>query len=132
LRGASVKRREIGDDCCENARTGLADAKEAVANVPDILVRNIDEAVAERIKTIARERNWSINEVIIYVLRHSLGFGGEDIMRRDRDVHDVAVLAGTWDPRESAAFRTALEAFEKVDGKPLFDDIPRSGDQLPK
>ena len=98
--------------------------------MPDILVRNIDDAVAERIKAIARERNWSINEVIIYVLRHSLGFGGEDIMRRD--LHDVAVLAGTWDPREAAAFRTALEAFEKVDGKPLFVDGPKPGDQPPK
>ena len=100
--------------------------------MPDILVRNIEDAVAERIKTIARERNWSINEVIIYVLRHSLGFGGEDIMRRDGDLHDVAVLAGTWDPREAAAFRTALEAFEKVDGKPLFVDTGKPGDQPPK
>jgi hypothetical protein len=100
--------------------------------VPDILVRNIDDATAERIKTIARERNWSINDVIVHVLRHSLGLGGEDVMRRDRDIHDVAVLAGTWDPKESAAFRTALEAFEKVDGKPLFVDTPKSGGQPPK
>ena len=100
--------------------------------MPDILVRNIDDAVAERIKAIARERNWSINEVIVYILRHSLGFGGEDIVRRDRDIHDVAVLAGTWDPREAAAFRTALEAFEKVDGKPLFVDPNKPGDQAPK
>lgn len=88
--------------------------------MPDILVRNIDEAVAERIKTIARERNWSINDVIVHVLRHSLGLGGEDLTHRD--VHDVAVLSGTWDAGESAAFRTALEAFERIDGKPLFVD----------
>ena len=88
--------------------------------MPDILVRNIDDATAERIKSIARERNWSINEVIVYILRHSLGFGGEDIVKRDRDIHDVAVLAGTWDPKETAAFRTALEAFEQVDSPPLF------------
>ena len=100
--------------------------------MPDILVRNIDDATAERIKTIARERNWSINDVIVHVLRHSLGLGGEDVMRRDRDLHDVAVLAGTWDPKEAAAFRTALEAFEKVDGKPLFVDTPKSGGQPPK
>ena len=99
--------------------------------MPDILVRNIDDTVAERIKAIARERNWSINEVIVYILKHSLGFGGEDIVRRDRDMHDVAVLAGTWDPREAAAFRTALEAFEKVDGKPLFTE-GKPGDQPPK
>ena len=100
--------------------------------MPDILVRNIDDAMAERIKAIARERDWTINEVIVYILKHSLGLGGEDIVRRDRDVHDVAVLAGTWDPREAAAFRTALEAFEKVDGKPLFADARKPGDQAPK
>jgi hypothetical protein len=90
--------------------------------VPDILVRNIDDAIAERIKTLARERDWSINEVIVHLLRHSLGLGGDDIGHRE--IHDVAVLAGTWDPKESAAFRTALEAFEKVDAKPLFEDQP--------
>ena len=88
--------------------------------MPDILVRNIDEAVADRIKTIARERNWSINDVIVHVLRHSLGLGGEDLTHRD--IHDVAVLSGTWDAGESAAFRTALEAFERIDGQPLFVD----------
>jgi hypothetical protein len=88
--------------------------------VPDILVRNIDDAIAERIKTLARERNWSIHEVVVHLLRHSLGLGGDDLVQRE--VHDVAVLAGTWDPKESAAFRTALEAFEKVEGKPLFEE----------
>jgi hypothetical protein len=95
--------------------------------VPDILVRDIEDSVAERIKTIARERNWSINDVILHVLRHSLGFGGEDVS--NREIHDVAVLSGTWDTRESAAFRTALEAFERIDGKPLFVEKP---DQPPK
>jgi hypothetical protein len=98
--------------------------------VPDILVRNIEESVAERIKAIARERNWSINEVILHVLRHSLGFGGDELVRRE--VHDVAVIGSTWDAGEAAAFRTALEAFERVEGTPLFDDkgLPRG--QTPK
>jgi hypothetical protein len=86
--------------------------------VPDILLRNIDESVAERIKSIARERNWSINDVILHILKHSLGFGGDDMTHRE--IHDVATLTGTWDAGESAAFRTALEAFERIDGKPLF------------
>ena len=98
--------------------------------MPDILVRNIEDAVAERIKVIARERSWSINEVILHVLRHSLGFGGEDIVKRE--IQDIAALGGTWDPRESAAFRTALEAFEQIDGKPLFVDTPKVGVQKPK
>ena len=120
---------EIGLDCCENVKTG--DSGEAnEINVPDILVRNIEEAVAERIKAIARERSWSINEVVLYVLRHSLGFGGEDIVRRE--IHDIAALGGTWDPRETDAFRTALAAFEQIDGTPLFVALPKRGDQPPK
>ena len=98
--------------------------------VPDILVRNIEDSVAERIKAIARERNLSINEVILHVLRHSLGLGGEDFSRRD--AHDVAVIGSTWDAGETAAFRTALEAFERVDGQPLFVDTPGPKRQAPK
>jgi hypothetical protein len=91
-------------------------------------VRNIEESVAERIKSIARERNWSINDVILHILRHSLGFGGDDMT--NREIHDVAMLTGTWDAGESAAFRTALEAFERIDGTPLFVE-PKPG-QAPK
>jgi hypothetical protein len=88
--------------------------------VPDILIRNIEEIVAERIKAIARERDWSINEVIIHLLKRGLGFEADDIFHRE--MHDIAVLAGTWDSRETAAFRNAVEAFEQVDGQPLFSD----------
>ena len=98
-------------------------------NVPDILVRNIDEAIAERIKAVARERDMTINEVILHVLKRGLGLEGEDIFHRE--MHDIAVLAGTWDAKEWAAFRSAVEAFEKRDGQPLFSDDPAGG-QSPK
>ena len=102
--------------------------------MPDILIRNIEEVVAERIKLIARERQWSINEVIIHVLKHGLGFEGEDIFHRE--MHDIAVLAGTWDSRETAAFRSAVEAFERRQGQPLFTDVEEKidakKDQLPE
>lgn len=87
--------------------------------MPDILVRHIDEATAERIKAIARERGWSINEVILHALRHGVGLGGEDMRR---ELHDIAHLRGTWEPTETAAFRSAVDAFERVDGKPLYEE----------
>jgi hypothetical protein len=95
--------------------------------MPDILVRNIEESVAERIKAIAREHQWTINETILHVLKQGLGFDGEDIFHRE--MHDIAVLAGTWDSVETAAFRSAVEAFEKREGQPLFT---WSDDQIPK
>ena len=97
--------------------------------MPDILVRNIDNALAERIKTLARERNWSINEVIVHLLRHGLGLGGEDLTHRE--VHDIAELSGTWKPNESSVFREAVEAFQKIEGTPLFEDEAKK-DQKPK
>ncbi|UXI68241.1 hypothetical protein [Tahibacter amnicola] len=88
--------------------------------MPDILVRHIDDTLAERIKEIAREHQWSINEAILHALRRGVGLSEDDIARRE--LHDIAVLSGTWESNETAAFRAALEAFERVAGKPLFTD----------
>jgi hypothetical protein len=98
--------------------------------VPDILVRHIDDALADRIKDIAREHQWSINEAILFALRRGVGLGVDDAQAR-RELHDIAMLSGTWESTETAAFRAALEAFERVSGRPLFVDDPAE-DQTPK
>lgn len=86
----------------------------------DILIREVDDAIAERLRQVAVERNWPVNQVIVHALRVALGLGGEDLVKRDRQ--DIAHLRGTWNPGETAAFREALTAFERVDGQPLFAD----------
>lgn len=91
--------------------------------VPDILVRNIEETLAERIKTIARERNWSLNDVILHILRQGVGLGGEDLA--NQVTQDIAMLSGTWDATESAAFRSAVDAFESLESGPSFEPPPR-------
>jgi hypothetical protein len=96
--------------------------------VPDILVRHIDDALADRIKDIAREHQWSINEAILFALRRGVGLAGDELRR---ELHDIAMLSGTWESTETAAFRAALEAFERVSGKPLFTDDAIE-DQAPK
>lgn len=88
--------------------------------MPDLLVRHLDNAMVERIKEIARERRWSINDAVLHALRHGLGLAGEDIAHSG--LRDIATLAGTWDAGESAAFEEALKAFKHVDGHPLFED----------
>ena len=84
----------------------------------DILIRDVDDAIAERLRQIAVERNWPVNQVIVNALRYALGLGGEDLSRRDRQ--DIAHLRGTWNPGETAVFREALTAFEHIEGTPLF------------
>jgi hypothetical protein len=86
----------------------------------DILIREVDDAIAERLRQIAVERNWPVNQVIVHALRVALGLGGEELVKRDRQ--DIAHLRGTWNSGETAAFREALSAFEHVDGRPLFTD----------
>ncbi len=94
--------------------------------MPDFLLRGIDNAIAERVKAIARERNWSINDVILHLLKQALGMSEEDISGAHPH-QDIATLAGTWDPAESAAFRAALEAFENLpeDETPLHPKLSR-------
>ena len=48
-----------------------------------------------------------------------------------RELHDIAMLSGTCESTETAAFRAALEAFERVAGRPLFVD-DAAEDQAPK
>ncbi|HVT33608.1 MAG TPA: hypothetical protein VHE32_13240 [Rhodanobacteraceae bacterium] len=96
----------------------------------DILIREVDDTIAERLRQVAVERNWSIDQVIVHALRYALGLGGEELVRRDRQ--DIAHLRGTWNSGETAAFREALSAFEHMGGTPLFSDgarVPTPGDR---
>nr|WP_193568529.1 hypothetical protein [Oleiagrimonas citrea] len=62
-----------------------------------------------RIKEIARDRKWSINDVILHAMRSGLGLGGE-VLGAEREFHSIAKLAGTWQAEETAAFEEALDA----------------------
>jgi hypothetical protein len=80
--------------------------------VPDFLIRGIDSELAERVKNLARDRNWALNDVMIYLLRKALGLvEGDNVAQPHRD---IAQLGGTWAPEESQAFREALSAFENL------------------
>ena len=39
----------------------------------DFLLRDIDERVAERIKEMARQRGWPLNDVILHLIKQALG-----------------------------------------------------------
>lgn len=81
--------------------------------MPDIVVRHIEEAMVERIKQVARERKWSINDVILHAMRSGLGLGGEQL-GTEREFRSIANLAGTWKADETAAFEEALDALATV------------------
>ena len=39
----------------------------------DILIRDVDDAIAERLRQLAVERNWPVNQVIVNALRAPTG-----------------------------------------------------------
>lgn len=103
--------------------------------MPDLLVRGIDHALAERIKRYTRERVEPLNTCMLELLRAGLeqfearsdeknagapaatspaagtmpSYGAE-VMRETR------ILGGTWNSDEASAFREALSAIERIPG----------------
>ncbi|SFR96197.1 hypothetical protein SAMN05216570_1364 [Dyella sp. OK004] len=80
--------------------------------MPDIVIRHIDSLMAERIKSLAKDRQWSINDVVLHALRHGLGMAttGNIFAETMLDPGELTVLSGQWDAREKAAFQEAIQA----------------------
>lgn len=92
--------------------------------MPDIVVRHIDDALAERIKTLARERKWAINDVILHALRYGAGLTHDPFSEHEREFRSIAELGGTWGADESAAFQEALDALASVNPEEFTDPKP--------
>ncbi|MEW5835960.1 MAG: hypothetical protein AB1832_12940 [Pseudomonadota bacterium] len=79
--------------------------------MPDLVVRHIDNLMAERIKALAKARRWSINDVVLHALRHGLGMSDGGVAFSENLIDaDAVVLSGHWDAAERAAFHEAVQA----------------------
>ncbi|THD10932.1 hypothetical protein B1806_06135 [Metallibacterium scheffleri] len=81
--------------------------------MPDIVVRHIDEALAERIKELALARKWSLNDVILHALRHGLGMASCDPFS-GREVEFGRQMGTGLSAGEDRAFSEALAALADV------------------
>ncbi len=82
--------------------------------MPDFHLRGIEEELAERIKTHARNLGCTLNEAMIDLLRTgTLLSGGLPIEHPHHEVQDIAELTGTLNQDESQALRQAIKAFER-------------------
>ncbi len=85
---------------------------EGSLKVSDILLRHIDEAMADRIKSLARERNRSINEVLLQALRQGLGMSSANPFP-ERSIDPVRAGAHL-DDTEARIFDEASRAISEV------------------
>ena len=79
--------------------------------MPDLTIRHIDSLMAERIKQLAKARQWSINDVVLHALRHGLGMTTGNVFAETMlDPGELTVLVGQWDQEEKVAFQEAIQA----------------------
>jgi hypothetical protein len=82
--------------------------------VAEFQLRDIDAAIALRVKALARERGCSVNDVFLYLIRDGLGLlesEGTDSQVQARLVEEVPnQLADD----EAAVLRAAMEALEQL------------------
>ena len=83
--------------------------------MPDFLLKDIDSSIADRVKRLARERDWPINDVFLHLIKQALGMENPD----PPTPGDIARLAGTWEDDENKALAEAMDAL-----KGLPDDQP--------
>jgi hypothetical protein len=82
----------------------------------DFLLRDIDERVANRVKEIARQKGWPLNDVLLHLIKQSLGY----VEPEPAPVPgDIARLNGAWNEDEARAFMEAISSFAD-----LPDDAP--------
>jgi len=80
--------------------------------MPDIMIRHADRLMVERIKILAKERQWSVNDVLLQALRHGLGVSESAglLAESSRESKELAPPANEWDASEQAAFKEAMQA----------------------
>lgn len=91
------------------------------SHMPDIMIRHVDRLTVERIKMVAKERQWSVNDVLLQALRHGLGISESSVIlaENSRESKELSTPANEWDAREQAAFQDAMQALAVARGEQL-------------
>ena len=83
--------------------------------MPDMILQHIDSLLVERIRSLARDRQCSINDVMLHALRCGLGISAaQQFSESLRDPDALAVLDGDWEAAEQGVFQEALRALAQT------------------
>ncbi|MEO9216249.1 MAG: hypothetical protein ABI227_11440 [Rhodanobacter sp.] len=82
-------------------------------SVSDIILQHVDSLLIERIKALARDRQCSINDVLLQAVRNGLGMSGaQQLSETLRD--QQTALNGHWEDSEQGVFQEALRALAQT------------------
>lgn len=83
--------------------------------MPDMILQHVDGVLAERVKALAKERQCSINEVLLHALRIGLGMSvAQQYSEIRRDPDTWSALEGDWEATERGVFEEALQALAQT------------------
>lgn len=95
--------------------------------MPDLLIQHVDSLLVERIRSLAKERQCSVNDILLQALRSGLGVSGsQEFTESLRDAEAMTVLSGNWDRDERVAFQEALQALSQTSPTQLAPERIRS------
>lgn len=98
----------------------------------DVTLQYVDNVLIERIRSLARERQWSINDVLLHALRDGLGISAaQQFSESLRDPDAPGVLDGHWEDAEKGAFQAALCALANTVPTQLAPESIRASVALP-
>lgn len=88
--------------------------------MPDLVIRQVDHLLAERIQSYAKSHQWTVNEVLLHALRRGLGVAENgQCAEMAVDVGELAQLAGPWNASEQAVFHETVQALSVARGDGL-------------
>lgn len=90
--------------------------------MPDLVIRQVDHLLAERIQSFAKSHQWSVNEVLLHALRRGLGVAENG--QRTETAIDADMLAGSWNAIEQAVFHETVQALSAARSDALLP-VPR-------
>ena len=97
--------------------------------MPDMILQHVDSLLAERVRALARDRQWSVNEVLLYALRNGLGMSAaQQYSETLRDSQALTDLDGHWEAAEQGAFQEALHALAQTHPTQLAPENIRYGE----
>ena len=77
-------------------------------------LRDIDAAIAIRVKALARERGCSVNDVFLYLIRDGLGLLHEETTDSQLQARIVEEVPNQLADDEAAVLQAAMEALEQL------------------
>jgi hypothetical protein len=81
--------------------------------VATLIVRNLDDRVARRLREEARRHDMSVNGLVVRLISENVGRTATK--RRSRIYRDLDRLAGTWSRAEARAVERGIRAQRRVD-----------------